>query len=389
MVNLDYASHTQAAEEVLAEFCRVVRAFSGNPAARHAAGRAALAEIQRATEGIAGILGAYPSEIIYTSGASESNNLAIKGLTKAYKHVGKHILSTCLEHPSVSGTLSALQDQGYEVELVKIQPNGTIDLVHLADVVRPDTILLCVSAVDSELGVIQPIDEILKILENFPNCHLHVDAAQAVGKIPVRFHANLSALSASSCVNPPARISTMSISPHKFQGLCGFGILLKRDGIVIEPQIHGGKSTTIYRSGTPATAQISAAYTALKLTIDNLAEHMEYVKNLNQYLHARLASNPNIIINTAQTLSTPYIINISTPNIKAAEMQAKLDAAGIQISTKSACSTDNAPSRPVMAISRDKKRATTSWRVSLSHLTTMEEIDTLVAAVDKIIRECI
>ena len=168
MIYLDYSANTPVDPTVLEAFCKAEQAYLGNPNSTHCAGQAAREELARVTEGIAGLLGVHPSEIIYTSGASESNNLAIKGIAHASRHTGRHIISTPLEHASVGGTLSALQQQGYEVDLVDIGRDGTIDLEQLRDLLRKDTVLVSVCAVDSELGTVQPIRQIAEIVKAIP-----------------------------------------------------------------------------------------------------------------------------------------------------------------------------------------------------------------------------
>jgi len=352
---------------VLAEFCRAEREFAGNVLAKHSLGQLASAEMERITTGIANLMGAKPQEIIFTSGATEANNLAIKGLAKAYGHVGKHILSTCLEHPSVSGTLAALQQQGYEIELLKLLPTGQIDLGHLQAAIRPSTVLVCVSMVDSELGVIQPIQEISRLLP--AHCHLHVDAAQAVGKIPVN-------------IAP----STYCFSPHKFGGICGIGVLVKRADVVLEPEIHGGTGTTIYRGGTPTLSLAAAAYKALDIAIAQMPARLATAWTLRNYLLEKLTPLLHINSSKCQDIASPYILNVSAVGIKATKMQEALDRHGVCVSVKSACSTDSAPSRPVLAIS-NKKNATWSWRVSFCHSTTMAELDMFLLALEKSISE--
>jgi cysteine desulfurase len=380
MINLDYASHTPADELVLAEFCRVEREFYGNVMAAHGAGEKACGEMERVTKGIAKLLNVKPHEIIFTSGASEANNLAIKGIAKAYEYVGKHILTTCLEHPSVSGTLSALALKGYEIELLKILPNGSIDLEHLKTAVRHDTVLVCVSAADSELGAVQPIGEIAEILKKHPRCHLHIDGAQAIGKITTQTEG----------------ASTFCFSPHKFYGLCGTGVLVKREGVILEPLIHGGASTTIYRSGTPALSLAAAAYKALELALSEMDKRIKIVQNLRDYVLKNIFSYENeqcikekffVTVNSPLENYNPYILNISVKGIKGASFQEALNRRGIFVSVKSACSTDRAPSRSVMAVSRNKQTALCSWRVSFSHLTTMGELDKFLNAFNEICKE--
>jgi len=354
MIYLDYASHTPVSDAVLEAFLNTEREYIGNPMSSHGVGEKAREELSRATRSIGDMLNVSEKEIIFTSGATEANNLAIKGIALGYRYKGQHILSTCLEHPSVSGTLSALHDMGYEIELLKILPDGTIDLSYLESVIRNDTILVCVSAVDSELGAIQPIDQISKIVGSV---HLHIDAAQAMGKIPINM----------------CNASTMSFSPHKFYGLCGSGILVKREGVILEPQIHGGKSTTIHRSGTPALGLAVACEKALELALTNQTEWLEKVKSLKDYLLSGLTARIN-----SPTTGSPYIINSSIQGKKAANIIAELNKHDIYVSAKSACSTDTAPSRPVMAIS-DKQNALSSWRISLSHMTQISDIDKLLS----------
>lgn len=202
MLYLDYSANTPVDEAVLQCFCEAERRYPGNANAHHQAGTAAKAAINEATRSIARCLGAPPAGIIYTSGASEANNLAVKGLAALGRAAGRHILSTPLEHSSVSGSLEALQKQGYEMELLDICSDGTVDLTDLKNRLRPDTVLVAVTAVDSELGVVQPIAEIAELLKANSNCHFHVDATQAVGKIPVQFEG----------------VDTMSLTAHKFTG---------------------------------------------------------------------------------------------------------------------------------------------------------------------------
>ena len=244
MLYLDYSANTPVDEEVLRCFCEAERRYPGNTNAHHQAGTAA----KEATRSIARCLGAPPAGIIYTSGASEANNLAVKGLAALGGAAGRHILSTPLEHSSVIGSLEALQKQGYEVELLDILPDGTADLADLKRRLRPDTVLVAVTAVDSELGVVQPIAEIAELLKAYPNCHFHVDATQAVGKILVQFEG----------------MDTMSLTAHKFYGLNGIGVLVKRLGLALPPLIHGGESTTPYRSGTPTVALACSLALALE-----------------------------------------------------------------------------------------------------------------------------
>lgn len=372
MIYLDYSANTPVDPAVLAAFCKAEQTYIGNPNSTHCAGRAACEEMARVTERIAGLLGVDPAEIIYTSGASESNNLAIKGIAQASRHIGRHIISTALEHASVGGTLTALQQQGYEVDLVDIRQDGTIDMEQLRDLLRKDTILVSVCAVDSELGTVQPIHQIANILKDFPNCRLHVDATQAVGKTELILD----------------RVDTMSIAPHKFYGLNGSGFLLKKKRLIIEPQIHGGASTTLYRSGTPTLALAVSVEKALRLTLTQQEERIRYVRQLNGFLRTALLRYPAVRFNSPEG-AVPHILNLSVQGVKGTVFQRTLSERGVCVSVKSACSTEGTPSKAVFAVSRDRKNALSSWRISLSHLTTRKELDEFLQVFDQCYKELV
>ena len=357
MLYLDYSANTPVDEAVLQCFCEAERRYPGNANAHHQAGAAAKAAINEATRSIARCLGAPPAGIIYTSGASEANNLAVKGLAALGGTAGRHILSTPLEHSSVSGSLEALQKKGYEVELLDILSDGTVDLADLKKRLRPDTVLVAVTAVDSELGVVQPIAEIAELLKAYPNCHFHVDATQAVGKIPVQFEG----------------MDSMSLTAHKFYGLNGIGVLIKRLGLALPPLIHGGESTTPYRSGTPTVALACSLALALEKAAVELPARAATVRSLNDRLRTELSRYPKVRINSPAN-AVPHILNLSVQGVKGSVFQRELDARGVCISVKSACSSDGLPSRAVLAVSQDRRNALSSWRISLSHLTTEEEV---------------
>lgn len=372
MIYLDYSANTPCDAAVLERFCSAEKQFIGNPNSSHSAGRSANAALSEITASIAARLGVQPCEIIYTSGASEANNLGIKGIARSSRHHGKHIISTPLEHASVSAPLTYLQEQGYEIDIVNIGRDGKVELAHLRELLRKDTVLVAVCAVDSELGTVQPIHEIAEILKDYPNCSFHVDATQAIGKIDFSFDG----------------IDTASLAAHKFYGLNGSGILFKRKELVIEPLIHGGVGTTLYRSGTPTLSLAAALDTALELALTELNERNRIVKERNSALRTALSAYPKVRINSPDE-AVPHILNISVQGVKAGIFQAALDKAGICVSVKSACSVDGTPSRAVFAVSRNRQNALSSWRVSISHLTTEDEITQFLKAFDKCYKELV
>lgn len=372
---LDYAANTPVDEEVLKTFNNATLKYFANPNATHGLGVEVNEKIIKTTDEIINLFKENTClndnmEIVYTSGSSESNNLAIKGVAQSYKENGKHIISTFLEHSSVSSPLSYLKEQGYEIDIVGITSDGKINLDELKRLIRNDTILVSVCYVDSEVGNVQPIQEIAEIVSKYPNCFLHVDATQAVGKTEVDF----------------SGIDLISFAPHKFNGLNGFGGLLKKKDMVLEPLINGGASTTIYRSGTPVIGQICALEKALELTFDNLKKRYEYVNKLNEKLRSKLLSYDNVKINTVSK-NNPYILNVSVNGIKAVDFKKKLEEYGVCISIKSACTVTITPSRIVMSMTHDRKRAFASWRISLSHLVTEEDIDKFLEIFDKCYKE--
>ena len=370
MIYLDYSAGTPADPAVLERFCQAEQRWPGNPNSAHAAGRAARDELARVTQSIAALLGVAPAEVLYTSGASEANNLAVKGVARANGRTAGHILITPLEHPSVSAAAAALQKQGFAVEQLALLPDGTVDLARLRQSLRPHTVLVTVPAVDSELGVIQPVQAIARAVQERPACRLHVDATQAVGKTDVWF-AGLG-----------DGVDTISFSPHKFYGLNGSGVLLHRRGLELEPLIHGGAGTTRYRNGTPALALAAAAETALRTALEQQPARTQQVRRLNSWLRQELLARPGVRINSPAG-AVPHILNVSVQGIKGTAFQRALDAEGVCVSVRSACASDGAPSQAVLAVSGDARNALAAWRISLSHRTTLEELEQFLAAFDR------
>ena len=365
MVYLDYSATTPVDKRVLETFDKASLEFIGNPNSLHKLGVKSKELIDSSTEAIKKILNLKNSEIIYTSGSSEANNLAIKGICEKYQNRGKHIITTPFEHSSIYGPLNYLSELGYEVDFVNLDSNGRVDLDDLRNKLRDDTILVSVVAVNSEIGILQPINEIKEIVKEHPKCFFHVDATQAIGKIKLDI----------------SDIDLVSFSAHKFFGIKGIGCLIKKDGISLNPQIHGGKSTTNYRSGTPTVALIASLAKALRLAYENIDRDYNHVLELNKYLKEKLQSYSEVRINS-NDYSIPHILNFSVLGVKPETMLHALEEDGVYISTQSACST-GASSKAVLALTNDEKRANSSIRVSISKITTKEEIDKFIEVFDK------
>ena len=355
MIYLDYSATTPVNNDVLDTFNRVSKDFMGNPNSLHSLGSKSANLISSATKQIADILGVKESEIIYTSGASESNNTAIKGICLKYPHK-KHIITTYYEHSSINSPLKYLETLNYEIEYLK-DNEGIIVLDDLKAKLRKDTCLVIVSAVNSEIGLLQPINEIGKIVKDNSNAVFFSDITQLVGKKRVDLK----------------YIDLASFSAHKFFGIKGIGGLVKKANIELIPLIMGGKSTTVYRSGTQSPALIASMAKALRLANNNLDKY-DYILSLNKYLKSNIVFNDHIAINSNDNC-LPHILNISVLGIKPESLLHALEKYDIYISTKTACSSDDGLSLSVLNLTKNKALAASSIRISLSYLTTKEELN--------------
>lgn len=365
MTYLDYSATTPVNEDVLNTFVEVSKKYIGNPNSLHKLGVEANGLISAATTQIANLLDIKEKEVIYTSGASESNNLAIKGIALKYQNRGKHIITSEFEHSSIYGPLTYLQKQGFKVDFVKTNEFGLVDLEDLKRLLTDETILVSIGAVNSEIGIRQPINEIGNLLKNYPKCFFHVDMTQAIGKIKVDLE----------------NVDLASCSAHKIYGIKGIGLLYKKENISLEPLIHGGKSTTVYRSGTPCVGLIASFAKALRLILENVDEHYDYISNINKKLKEELRKYNDVSINSNE-YCIPNVLNISVIGIKPETMLHALEKYDIYISTQTACSTGTV-SKSVMALTKDEKKASSSLRISLSHLTKNEDINYFLECFDK------
>ncbi len=370
MVYLDYAAGCPVKKEVLDCFYDVSLKYFANPNSSHKLGLEAKNVIDEATSDIAKILGVKSDEIIYTSGASESNNLVIKGIASRYRNRGRHILISSLEHNSIVSSATKLQESGFEVEIIPVLPDGLIDIESLKDMIRDDTILVSVCSVDSELGIRQPIEKIASIIKEYPNCYFHTDATQAIGKVMIDY----------------SLVDLITITPHKFYGLSGIGILIKRSNVSITAQIDGGKSTTIYRSGTPNLALIVSSAKALQLAYDEEKSSYDYILKLNNIIKNGLVKYKRVHINsTANSINN--IINFSVKGIRAIDLERRLESYSIYVSTKTSCCPIETPSKLVYALTRDKSLSSSSIRLSISSFTTLDDVLEFLRVFDIIYRE--
>lgn len=372
MVYLDYSATTPVNKEVLDTFNKTCLEFPGNPNSLHKLGVKSNELINAATRQIADILNVKEEEIIYTSGASESNNLAIKGIALKYQKRGNHIITTSQEHPATYGPISYLQTLGFECDFVDLDENGKIDLNNLKSLLREDTILVTIASVSSEIGIVQNINEVSKIVKENSKAFIHVDMTQSIGKIEVDLD----------------NIDLASFSAHKIFGIKGVGALIKKNKIGLEPIIHGGKSTTAFRSGTPALPLIVSFAKALRLATDNLQEKINQIQSYNNYLKENLIKYDKVHINSNHTC-IPQILNISVLGVKPETMLHALEAHDIYISTQTACSSNDTISKAVLALTKNKEAAESSIRISLSYTTTQEELDYFLEKFNQVYNELV
>lgn len=369
MIYLDYSATTPVNDSVLDSYIKTTTEYIANANSIHNLGVKSKELMMKATKQIANMLGCNFNEIIYTSGASESNSTAIKGIALKYANRGKHIITSYYEHKSVVENMDYLSTLGYEISYVNLNSDGSIDLKHLESLIRKDTILVSICAVNSEVGFKAPLKTIRQII-NKKNSKVvfHSDMTQALGKI----HVNLS------------DVDLASMSSHKIYAPKGIGLLYKKNGIEIIPLIYGLTDNCPYRGGTPALPLIVSFSKAVRLAIESLDENIKKCEELNTMLKERLSDLP-VNINS-NNICVPQIFNLSLKKIKSETFVRAIEKDEIYISTTTACSS-NEPSSILKHITSDKEVNSTSIRISISHLTTKEEINKFIVSFHKTYKE--
>lgn len=359
MIYLDYSATTPVLKEVLDSYNKVTIDYFGNPNSLHSLGVKSRELLNSATKQISNIFKIKEEEIIYTSGSTEANNLALIGTALAHGKRGSHIVVSKLEHESIYGICNYLESIGFCIDYVKNTADGVIDLDDLKGLVNENTILVSICAVNSELGIRQPLKTIKQVInkEN-PNTIFHSDMTQAVGKIPI----NLS------------DVDMASMSGHKIYGPKGIGMLYKKIGINIKPILYG--SNKDIRPGTPALPLIVSFSKALRIANSDLDKKENTIKKHNDKICEFLSGYPKILINKTP-YSIPNILNISLMNIKPETFIHALEKHDVYVSSNTACSSGKISSA-VLGVYGDKKRALTTIRISLSYMTTNEEVNEFI-----------
>ena len=370
MIYLDYAANTPVDNEVLDEFIKATKKYIANPNSSHPLGKMAKEEIDKVSERIAQYFHTDKEAIIYTSGSSESNNLVLKGIAERRKNIGNKIIISAVEHSSIVAPCNYLASLGYDVSIIPLDKNGLVDLNILEQELNNKTILVSICAVDSELGTIQPIKEISQLVKKYPNIIFHTDATQAIGKVEIDY----------------TGVDFITFGPHKFFGLNGFGVLVNVNHHALIPIIHGGKSTTIYRSGTPVTANVIALGKAFDLAISNYSSRYKYIKNLNNILRQELEKIDCVHINSPINNTIPNTLNISLIGKDTKKILKELENNEIYLSTTTACALGNSPSKSVLAITNNEELASNTLRISISHMTTEKEINEFLRIFKKLVK---
>ena len=364
-IYMDYSATTPVDQRVVDVMIPWLREHFGNPASRsHAWGWEAEAAVEKAREQVAELVGADPREIIWTSGATESINLAIKGAAQFYKTRGKHLITLKTEHKAVLDSMRDLERQGFEVTYLDVQEDGLVDIDVLQAAIRPDTILLSVLFVNNEIGVIQDIAKIGKLCRE-RGVIFHVDAAQATGKVDI----DLKTLP----------VDLMSLASHKTYGPKGIGALYvcRKPRVRIEAQMHGGGHERGMRSGSLATHQIVGMGEAFRIAGAEMAPERERIKMLQQRLINGLAGIEQTLLNGHAEQRVPHNVNISFNFVEGESLI--MGIKGIAVSSGSACTSASLePSYVLRALGRSDELAHSSLRMSIGRFTTTEEIDYVV-----------
>ncbi|PTJ17384.1 cysteine desulfurase NifS [Staphylococcus simulans] len=371
-VYADYAATTPVKEEVIDKMMELYAKHYGNPSSIHRVGRDARQYLDASRRTIASLLSATPNEVIFTSGATESNNTAIKGLAYANKHKGKHLITSKIEHHSVLHVFEQLEREGFTVTYLDVDREGIVDLEQLKAAMTDETILVSIMFVNNEVGTVQPMYDIEDIVKAH-DAYLHVDAVQSVEHLPIEFD--------------DFKFDTMSLTAHKFGGPKGVGALLVKPKTPIQFSQLGGEQETKRRAGTENVPQIAGMAEALKLATEHRNENNIHLMNLKETFLVNLQERSiPFEVNGSMTDTTGHILNLYFPFIDVETMLTLLDLANIAVSSGSACTAGSTtPSHVLAAMYGDNDpRTKQSIRFSFNELTTEREIKYIVAEIQKI-----
>ncbi len=372
-VYLDNASTTQVDQKVLDEMIPYFRESYGNPSSLHHLGRINKNAIDKSRKIVADCLGIKTSEIIFTSGGTESDNLAILGLARAYKNKGKHIIVSSIEHKAILDSCKKLEDEGFSVTYLKANKQGFISVNEISKNLRPDTILISVMYANNEIGTIQPIKQIAKMLKKRNDCSpiFHTDACQATGALSI----NIKELG----------VDSLTLSASKIYGPKGVGVLYFNNKYKIEPMLLGGGQERGLRSGTENVANIIGFTKALELAESKRVKESERLTILRDYFLENIKNNiEGVVVNGSMKNRLPNNINISIPGVEGEALLLLLDDKGVYCSTGSACSSfDLDPSHVLVKIGLPLELAHCSVRFTLGRYTKKSDVDYAIKVLTK------
>jgi cysteine desulfurase len=367
---LDNSATTQPYLEVIETVSYHMQHHYGNPSSLHRLGFQAEQVVEEARQIVAKELHATASEVIFTSGGTEANNFAITGVTKSYQNRGKHLITTQIEHDSVYEVYQQLEREGFTVTYLPVDEEGKVSVEQVQAALTPETILVSIMHVNNEIGSIQPITEVGQLLSKYPKIFFHVDAVQSFAKVPIDVK--------------KMGIDLLSLSAHKFHGPKGVGALYLRKNKRISPLLIGGGQEQGFRSGTLAVPLIAGLAKAVTQSVDKRSNFFHEATTWKSRLQAQIASLEKTLVNVAS--GVPYIINFSCPGVKSEVIVHALEAEGIYVSSKSACSSKNeSPSRVLLSLGRNRNEAISGIRISLGMLTTESDIIACEQAISNVI----
>ncbi|MGC4376081.1 cysteine desulfurase family protein [Fictibacillus sp. Mic-4] len=365
MIYFDNSATTKPFKEVLDTYVTVSENYFANPSSIHCKGGETERLIHQARKMTASLLHVKPSEIIFTSGGTEGNNLAIKGIALKHSERGKHLITTMTEHAATFESFKYLESIGFDVTYLPVDEKGRISLEKLEKSMRKDTILVSIMHVNNEVGTIQPILEAGNIIRKYPKAFFHVDNVQGITKVPLSLK--------------EAHIDLCTMSGHKFHGLKGTGILYVREGVTLSPLFTGGSQEGKLRAGTENVAGIVATVKALRMSFDQMKPGVKKMEQIKRFLINELSHIPGVLVNTPETHSAPHIVNFSVENMKPEVLIHSLEENNVFVSTRSACSSkQGGASRVLVAMGFNETRATNAIRISLAYQNTMEEAERFI-----------
>ena len=373
MIYLDNAATTKADQDVIDSFVKVNQSLYFNPNSPHQAGLQAEQVLKQAKEEIDIALNLnHLYHIVFTSGATESNNMALKGIAYRKRETANEIITSVLEHPSVLEVMRYLEEkQGFKLKYVDVKSDGKIDTEHLKSLMSDKVGLVTCMYVNNIMGQIQPIQDIVNILKDYPRAHLHVDAVQALGKVSMDLNG----------------VDSLSLSGHKFNGLKGQGLLIIKNIQNIEPVVHGGGQEYGLRSGTVNLPMAVSMVKSIKLTMGRLDEASRKLNKMNQSVRTFLEEFRGVYINSPKD-SAPQIINVSFPGVKGEVLVNAFSKHGVMISTTSACSSKRGKLNEVLlAMGVPDARIEGSIRISMGVHTTEEDIQRFKEVFEQVYEE--